>query len=60
MYVNLRINPIGKAIWLKSMVNVDTVVEKYMVQSLHILVYIDPLLTYLLVSVPSILTWTLR
>lgn len=50
MYVNLRINPIGKAIWLKFMVNVDTVAEKYMAQSLHILVYIDPLLTYLLVS----------
>ena len=56
MYVNLRINPIGKAIWLKFMVNVDTVAEKYMAQSLHILVYIDPLLAYLLVSVPSILT----
>ena len=33
----------------------DTMIEKYMAQSLHI-GYIDPLLTYLLASVPSILT----
>ena len=32
-----------------------TVIENYMEQSL-VLVYIDPFLTYLLVSVPSILT----
>ena len=35
---------------------VQYVVEKYMAQSLHILGYIDPLLTYLFVFVPSILT----
>ena len=33
-----------------------TVVEKYMANRPYILGYKDPLLTYLLVSVPSILT----
>ena len=33
-----------------------TVIEKYMANRPYILVYKDPLLSYLLVSVPSILT----